>query len=87
MNAQGNLKAIATGFEVYAASHTGSYAQTNESDLQFLIEAKYATVDFIRLGETGNFRYLVGAITPAGYDIRAIAVNPVLAEHNYQILT
>jgi len=55
--------------------------------LQFLIEAKYATVDFIRLGETGNFRYLVGAITPAGYDIRAIAVNPVLAEHNYQILT
>jgi prepilin-type N-terminal cleavage/methylation domain-containing protein len=87
MNAQANLRAIATSFEVYAASHSGAYAQGNESDLGFLIEAKYGTVDFIVAGPTGNFRYLAQAITPAGYDIRAMAVNPVLAEHNYQIIT
>jgi prepilin-type N-terminal cleavage/methylation domain-containing protein len=87
MNAQANLRAIATSFEVYAASHEGAYAQSNESDLGFLIEAKYGTVDFIAAGPSGNFRYLAQTITPAGYDIRAMAVNPVLAEHNYQIIT
>lgn len=87
MNAQANLKAIATSFEVYAASHNGAYAQDNEQDLGFLVEAKYATVDFIALEQLGNFRYLVSVIAPQGYDIRAMAVNPVLAEHNYQIIT
>ena len=87
MNAQANLKAIATSFEVYAASHAGAYAQASEENLQFLVEAKYATQDFTALGQVGNFRYIVGSIAPAGYDIRAMAVNPVLAEHNYQILT
>ncbi|HNW40208.1 MAG TPA: prepilin-type N-terminal cleavage/methylation domain-containing protein [Candidatus Omnitrophota bacterium] len=87
MNAQANLKGIATSFEVYAAGHTGTYAQTNEANMQFLVDAKYATQDFITLGQIANFRYIVGLIEPAGYDIRAMAVNPVLAEHNYQIIT
>jgi len=87
MNAQANLKAIATSFEVYAASHTGAYAKNSENNLQFLVEDKYATQDFIAAGPSGNFKYVLGEIEPAGYDIRAIAVNPVLAEHNYQIIT
>ncbi|MDD5129487.1 MAG: prepilin-type N-terminal cleavage/methylation domain-containing protein [Candidatus Omnitrophica bacterium] len=87
MNAQANLKAIATSFEVYAASHTGVYAQASEDNMQFLVDAKFATQDFIALGQIGNFRYMLGSIEPAGYDIRAMAVNPVLAEHNYQIVT
>jgi len=87
MNAQANLKAIATSFEVYAASHTGVYAKNTETDMRFLVEAKYATQDFIAGGPVGNFRYLLGSIEPEGYDVRAIAVNPVLAEHNYQIIT
>lgn len=87
MNAQANLKAIATSFEVYAAAHDGRYAPADSDDLQFLVEAKYATEDLIILERLGNFRYTGSAITPAGYDIRAIAVNPVLAEHNYQIIT
>lgn len=87
MNAQANLKAIATSFEVYAASHTGTYAQSSQANLQFLVDAKYATQDFITAGQIGNFKYALGSIEPAGYDIRAVAVNPVLAEHNYQIVT
>jgi prepilin-type N-terminal cleavage/methylation domain-containing protein len=87
MNAQANLKSIATSFEVYAAAHTGVYAQADEVNMQFLVEAQYATQDFITLGQIGNFKYVVGSIEPAGYDIRAMAVNPVLAEHNYQIVT
>jgi prepilin-type N-terminal cleavage/methylation domain-containing protein len=87
MYAQANLKAIATSFEVYAASHAGAYAQTNAVNLQFLVDAKYATQDFLTLGQIGNFRYVSGSIGPGGYDIRAMAVNPLLAEHNYQILT
>jgi prepilin-type N-terminal cleavage/methylation domain-containing protein len=87
MNAQANLKAIATSFEVYAASHTGVYAQANEANLQFLVDAKYASIDFITQGQIGNFRYCVGLIDRSGYDVRAMAVNPVLAEHNYQIVT
>lgn len=87
MNAQANLKAIATSFEVYASSHSGVYAQTNEANLQFLVDGQYAAQDFITLGQVGNFRYVLGSVEPAGYDIRAMTVNPMLAEHNYQILT
>ena len=87
VNAQGNLKAIATSFEIYAASHDGRYANASMANLQFLVDGKYATQDFTALGQVGNFRYQLGAIEPEGYYIRAIAVNPVLAEHNYQILT
>ncbi|MDP2928143.1 MAG: prepilin-type N-terminal cleavage/methylation domain-containing protein [Candidatus Omnitrophota bacterium] len=87
MNAQANLKAIATSFEVYAAGHDGLYAASSMDNLQYLVDGKYATQDFIVLGQVANFRYQLGLITPAGYDIRAMAVNPVLAEHNYQILT
>ena len=87
MNAQANLKSIATSFEVYAASHDSAYAPTDEDDLQFWVEAKYANIDFISQGSTGNFRFLAGSIGPQGYDIRAMAVNPLLAEHNYQIVT
>ena len=87
-NAQANLKSIATSFEIYAAGHAGAYAESNGANkLQFLVDAKYATQDFIALGQVDNFRYQLGAIEPVGYDIRAIAVNPVLSEHNYQILT
>jgi prepilin-type N-terminal cleavage/methylation domain-containing protein len=87
MNAQANLRAIATSFEVYASAHDGVYAQNDEHNLQFLVDAKYAAEDFTVLGQIGNYRYLPGVILPSGYDIRAMAVNPVLAEHNYQILT
>jgi prepilin-type N-terminal cleavage/methylation domain-containing protein len=87
MNAQANLKAIATSFEVYAASHDGLYADSSMDNLQYLVDGKYAAQDFIALSQVANFRYLVGSIEPAGYDIRAMVVNPVLAEHNYQILT
>ena len=87
MNAQANLKAIATSFEVYAASHDGLYAVSSMDNLQYLVDGKYAAQDFITLGQVANFRYLLGSIEPAGYDIRAMVVNPVLAEHNYQILT
>ncbi len=87
MNAQANLKSIATSFEVYAASHDSVYAPVDEDDLQFLVEAKYANIDFISQGPAGNFRFLAGSINPQGYDIRAMAVNPLLAEHNYQIVT
>ncbi|MCX5699894.1 MAG: prepilin-type N-terminal cleavage/methylation domain-containing protein [Candidatus Omnitrophica bacterium] len=87
MNAQANLKAIATSFEVYSAGHDGSYAASSMDNLQYLVDGKYAAQDFIALGQVANFRYQLGSITPAGYDIRAMAVNPVLAEHNYRIIT
>ena len=87
MNAQANLKAIATSFEVYAAGHDGAYAVSSMSNLQYLVDGKYAAQDFIALGQVANFRYQLGAIEPEGYDIRAMAVNPALVEHNYQILT
>ena len=87
MNAQANLRAIATSFEVYATSHTGVYAQASEANLQFLVDGQYAQQDFITSGQIGNFRYVLGSIEPSGYDIRAMAVNPVLADHNYQIIT
>jgi prepilin-type N-terminal cleavage/methylation domain-containing protein len=87
MNAQANLKAIETSFEIYASAHTGAYAPANEDNLEFLVDGKYAPEDFTSAGQLGNYLYRAGRITPEGYDIRAIAVNPVLAEHNYQIIT
>jgi prepilin-type N-terminal cleavage/methylation domain-containing protein len=87
MNAQANLRAIATSFEVYAASHDGLFAASSANNLQYLVEGKYAAEDFTLLTQVANFRYLVGSIEPTGYDIRAMAVNPVLADHNYQVLS
>jgi len=87
MTAQANLKAIATSFEVFSAGHDGAYVVVPTDNLQYLVDGKYAAQDFTALVQIGNFRYLVGSIQPEGYDIRAMAVNPVLAEHNYQILT
>jgi prepilin-type N-terminal cleavage/methylation domain-containing protein len=85
-NCMGNLKAIATGFEVYAARHAGSYAPAQEANLQFLIDDGCLYQDFI-MSQIGNFRYVVGSINVTGYDIRGLAINPLLAEHNYQIIT
>ncbi|MBM3252403.1 MAG: type II secretion system protein, partial [Candidatus Omnitrophica bacterium] len=84
-NAQANLKAIATSFEIYAAASGGVYAPGDESNLQFLVDAKCAPQDFITIGQVGNFHYVAGAITPTGYDIRAMAVSSALSDHNYQI--
>jgi len=86
-NAQANLKGIASAFEIYAAGHAGSYAPGNETNLQFLVEAKCAAQDLVSIGQVGNFRYLVGSLGPTGYDLRAMAVNSALADHNYQIST
>ena len=87
MSAQEGLRAIATSFEIYASSHTGVYAQASESNLQFLVEGKYSAQDVNTLSQVGNFRYVLGSVERSGYDIRAMAVNPMLAEHNYQIIT
>lgn len=84
-NCMANLKAIASGFEVYAARHGGVYAPLNETNLQFLIEDGCLFQDLIGLGQIGNFRYVVSVVNPAGYDIRALAVSPALADHNYQV--
>ena len=86
-NAQANLKGIASGFEIYAAGHGGTYASGNETNMQFLVDAKCATQDLVSLGQIGNFRYIVGSIDEIGYDVRAMAVNSALADHNYQITT
>jgi len=86
-NAQANIKGIASSFEIYAAGHGGSYSPGAEVNLQFLIDAKCATQDLVSIGQVGSFRYSVGSISPTGYDIRAIAVNSALADHNYQIIT
>ena len=86
-NSAANLNAIAAGFEVYSARHCGAYAPGEETNLQFLVDDGCLFQDLISIGQIGNFRYVVGSINPAGYDIRGLAVNPVLAEHNYQIIT
>ncbi|OQB10997.1 MAG: hypothetical protein BWY16_00718 [Candidatus Omnitrophica bacterium ADurb.Bin205] len=86
-NVQANLKSIGTSFEIYAAGNGGLYAPGDMPNLQFLVDARCAPHDFITIGQIGNFRYIVGSITPIGYDIRAMAINSVLADHNYQILT
>lgn len=86
-NAQANLKSIGASFEIYAAGHSGNYAQANESNMQYLVAARCIAHDFISLGKVGNYQYVVGAIGPRGYDIRAMVVSRVLAEHNFQIVT
>ncbi|MDD4982006.1 MAG: hypothetical protein PHS12_04540, partial [Candidatus Omnitrophica bacterium] len=53
----------------------------------FLVDARCAPHDFITIGQVGNFHYVVGSITSVGYDIRAMAINSALADHNYQVLT
>jgi prepilin-type N-terminal cleavage/methylation domain-containing protein len=85
-NCMSNLKAIATGFEIYAARHAGSYAPQEEKDLRYLIDEGCLYQD-LTMSQIGNFRYVIGSINLAGYDIRALAVSPVLADHNYQIIT
>ncbi|MFY9402217.1 MAG: type II secretion system protein [Candidatus Omnitrophota bacterium] len=86
-NAQANLKAMAAAFEIYAAANNGAYAPGQETNLQFLIDAKCATQDFLSLNQVGYYRYVAGSISPSGYDIRALAVSEALAGHNYQITT
>lgn len=86
-NVQANLKGIASGFEIYAAGHSGSYAPGNESNLQFLVDAKCASQDLVNMTQVGNFKYVVGSISLSGYDIRGMAVNSALADHNYQVST
>ena len=85
-NCMANLKAIAAGFEVYAARHSGVYAPADESNLQFLIDDGCLFQDLTTSAQIGNFRYVIGAVNPAGYDIRGMAINPALADHNYQIV-
>jgi len=86
-NCIANLKAIASGFEIYSARHAGAYAPGDRTNLRFLIDDGCIFEDLINSAQAGNFRYLVSSINPEGYDIRGIAVNPVLADHNYQILS
>lgn len=86
-NCQANLKTIASGFEMYAARNGGIYAPDDEqTDLQFLIEAGCLNVDLINR-QLGNFSYTVASLEQGGYDIRAMAANQGLANHNYQIIT
>jgi|GEM_PF-1119331 len=84
-NCMANLKAIASGFEVYSARHAGAYAPADELNLQFLIDDGCIFQDLTAVAQIGNFRYVIGAVSPAGYDIRGLAINPALADHNYQV--
>ena len=86
-NCVANLKAIASGFEIYAARHSGNYAPGDEGDLQFLIDDGCIFQDLINRSQIGNFRYVVSSINTEEYVIRGLAVNPVLADHNYQVST
>jgi prepilin-type N-terminal cleavage/methylation domain-containing protein len=86
-NAQANLKSIGASLEIYATGHAGLYAQSDEANMQYLVSSGCISQDFIGIGKVGNYRYVLGYITPLGYDIRAMAVNSVLAEHNYQLVT
>ncbi len=86
-NCIANLKAIASGFEVYSARHSGAYAPADETNLQFLIDDGCLFQDLINMPQIGNFRYVIGSTNQAGYDIRGLAVNPALADHNFQIST
>lgn len=85
--AEANLKGIASSFEVFAAAHDGRYAPGSQANLQFLVDGKYFAQDLTAAGSMGNFNYIAAFIDTMGYDIRAIAVNPVLATHNYQVST
>lgn len=87
VNAQTNLKTISTCFEMYAVRHGGVYAEADQDNLQFLIDDIILSQDFTTLIQVGNFRYIIAMAGPQGYDIRAMAVNPMLADHNYQIVT
>jgi len=87
VNAQANLKAIATSFEIYAIKHDGLYAPGSMGNMQYLVDGKYMAQDYTVLAQLANFRYQLGSIDSTGYDIRAIAVNPALADHNYQIIS
>lgn len=86
-NCMANLNAIASGFEIYSARHSGLYAQQEEFNLHYLIADGCLFQDLVLLNQVGNFRYVVAFIGQAGYDLRALAVNPALADHNYQIVT
>jgi prepilin-type N-terminal cleavage/methylation domain-containing protein len=86
-NCMANLRTISSGFEIYAARHSGAYAPSEQANLGFLIDDNCLYQDLIALGQIGNFRYVAGLVNPAGYDIMALAMNPVLADHNYQIVT
>lgn len=86
-NCVANLKAMASGFEVFSARHSGVYAPAAQTDLQFLIDDGCLFQDLIRMPQIGNFRYVIGLVDPTGYDIRALAINPALSDHNYQIVT
>jgi len=86
-NCLANLKTIASGFEIYAARHFGLYAPEKESSLKYLIDERCLYQDLVSMGQLGNFRYVIGSIDQSGYDIRAMAVNPALADHNFQIVT
>jgi len=86
-NCMANLNAIASGFEIYSARHSGLYAQQEEFNLHYLIADGCLFQDLVLLNQVGNFRYVVASIGQAGYDLRALAVNPALADHNYQIVT
>lgn len=85
--AEANLKGIASSFEVYAAAHDGRYASGSQANLQFLVNGKYFSQDLTAIGSMGNFRYVAAFIDTMGYDIRAMAVNPMLATHNFQVTT
>jgi prepilin-type N-terminal cleavage/methylation domain-containing protein len=86
-NCMANLKAIASGFEIYSARHAGSYAPGVEANLQFLIDDNCLFQDLVAMNQVGNFRFVVGSVNPGGYDIMGLAINPALADHNYQIVT
>jgi len=86
-NCVANLKAIASGFEVYAARHGGIYAPSEQASLQFLIDDGCLFQDLASMNQVGNFHYSVAQASAAGYDIRAVAINPALADHNFQIIT
>lgn len=86
-NCVANLKAIASGFEIYSVRHSGIYAPDNEPNLGFLIADGCLFQDLTSLGQVGNYRYVVSAVSPVGYDVRGLAVNPALADHNYQIVS
>lgn len=85
-NCMANLKAIAGAFEVYSARHAGAYAPADSSNLQYLVDDGCLYQDMANM-QIGNFRYVIATAGAAGYDIRALAVNPALADHNYQVIT
>jgi len=86
-NCMANLRTISSGFEIYAARHSGAYAPAEQANLGFLVNDNCLYQDLIALSQIGNFRYVIGLVNPAGYDIMALAINPALADHNYQIVT